>query len=136
MNLDTVVTVMASALKAPATPAWVEVRKARVAENFIGEAGASLPVGLVHHWKVEAGEAHYMTGGFRQTTFEQFAVVIICAESQLDTRRNELMLALLGNELSGFSHLIQYVGGQLFELNAETCAWREVFQVQIDRRTP
>lgn len=82
----------------------------------------------------EAGAPPAMANIHIQSVEEQFSVLLVCSYADFDTAREAVMDALLGKNLTGSTHLTEFVAGEVVEATGTLLYWRDVFQSRRERR--
>lgn len=108
---------------------YAAVRKARKVEPDLDDGTATLPLLLLHPWKEAAGANPY-DNHVRHEVFERFACVTVCAEDDLEDHRQHLFDALLGQVPPDYTDDVQYIEGEVLDLNMTTIWWRDIFEMK------
>lgn len=82
----------------------------------------------------EAGLVPTSSNVHIQSIEEQFSVLLVCSYADYNTAREAVMDALLGKELTGATHLTEYVAGEMVEATGTLVYWLDVFQSRRERR--
>lgn len=83
---------------------------------------------------METGLAPTNSSVHIQSIEEQFSVLLVCSYADYNTAREAVMSALLGKELTGATHLTEFVSGETVEATGTLIYWRDVFQTRRERR--
>lgn len=109
---------------------------ARSVTANVEDASLELPRLLYHPLKEEAGGNRLATTAVSQVTTIYFVVISLCPAEQLESVRNALLAALVGQVFGGASGVSEviHVEGEVLEVSATAVWWRDVFSFRLERR--